>query len=122
MEDIREVVKTRFPNAQFLIYCFNSIDEIENKILNDTDEYIIYADKYIIQNKDLFDFYIVQRKPNQNCIYYKDVIDCMIENGFNRNDCDYSFMKDIDRAYEPQNNLKSVKVYASIWGSLNHIV
>ena len=45
---IYDAVEKRFPYAQFSVSCFDYVDEIENKVLNDTDGYIILTDTYEI--------------------------------------------------------------------------
>ena len=45
---IYDAVKERFPDAQFSVSCFESIKEIETKVLNDSDDYIIFTDTYKI--------------------------------------------------------------------------
>ena len=62
--EIYNAVKERFPDAQFSVSCFHSIDEIENKVLNDTDNYIIFTDTYEIRN--------LQRKNRHSIKKYKD--------------------------------------------------
>ncbi len=43
-------IKNRFKKAKLSISDFNNIDDIEIKILNDSDEYIIYKDSYNINS------------------------------------------------------------------------
>ena len=43
--NLLSAIKKRFPNAQFVISCFHSIDDIENKILT-YDDMIIYSDSF----------------------------------------------------------------------------
>jgi hypothetical protein len=42
-------IEKRFPNAQFVVSCFETIDEIENKILS-YDDTIIYRDYFLNYN------------------------------------------------------------------------
>ena len=121
------VIKLRFPNAKFSISCFQTLDEIENKVLNDTDEFIIFNDSYTLKNWDKKteswklekthnDNFLVQRKPNEKCIYYKDVIDRLCECEFERN-CDHRYMENIRQHNSEQRNQKSIKTYGTFWGS-----
>ena len=123
-------IKNRFKDAKFSISCFDTTNDIETKILNDTDEYIIYADKYNINSysycektkkritiRENNDYFIIKRKEGQSVIYYKDVIDYLIENNFIRDDCDHRYMENIRECYKHKRNDKSIKVYSSFWGS-----
>ncbi len=120
--DIYPTIIFRFPGAKFCIRCFDTVEEIENKVLNDTDEYILYCDFYTVHQlgkqiellKD--DFYIVRRKEGNNCIYYKDVIDAMIKNDYKRDDTKNRYLENIKECYERRNR-NSIKVYSTFWGS-----
>lgn len=123
-----EAIKKRFNGAKFSVSCFDTIDEIENKILNDTDDVIIYRDYYDINQynsktkkwkviRENNDYFIVRRKEGQNAIYYKDVIDCLIENDFKRDDSDHRYMENIKEYHRDKRNDKSIKMYGSFWGS-----
>jgi hypothetical protein len=139
MEDKNDYVKlfdaidSRFPNAKFVISCFKSIDEIETKVLNDTDEYIIYCDEYDdysnatynkrtkkwTNEKILKDKLLIKRLEGKTCITYADVIDQLIEYDFIRNDCDHQFLENIRLScYDNlKRNKNSLKCYSSFWGS-----
>ena len=81
---LNDAIDKRFPNAKFIICCFKTIDEIENKILTSEYDTILYSDQYIQGDKLLYDAFLIKRKENCNAIYYKDVIDVLIENNFIR--------------------------------------
>ena len=44
---IYDAIEKKLPYAQFSVSCFDSVDEIENKVLNDTDDYIILTDTHM---------------------------------------------------------------------------
>jgi len=117
--ELYDAINVRFPNAKFKPSCFKTIEEIETKIVCDDDDEIIYSDGYMIDGKKLLDFFIVKKKENQEHIYYKDVIDTLIEKQFVRNDCNFKYLERIDIATDfiPHRNENSIKIYASFWGS-----
>ena len=123
---IFDAVDERFPDAQFSVSCFKSIEEIETKVLNDTDDYIIYTDTYEIihlnrknrhADKKYKDYFIVKKRENKDAIYYCDVIDELIRNKFDRNDCDHRFLESIRLVESLTRNNNSIKIYGSFWGS-----
>ena len=109
-----DAIKKRFPNAKFVICCFKTIDEIENKVLT-SDDTILYSDQYREYDKLCYDAFIIKRKENCDAIYYKDVIDVLIENNFIRNECDHKFMENILKHDSRNNN--SLPWYSTWWGS-----
>jgi hypothetical protein len=124
--ELFKAIKERFPEAQFSISCFDTIDEIETKVLNDTDEYIIYTDTYEITymerknrhlNKKYQDYFVIKKQTNKNAIYYCDVIDELISNDFIRDDCDHRFLEKIRPCKCLIRNDNSIKMYNSSWGS-----
>ena len=114
-QQLNDAIYKRFPNANFIICCFKTIDEIENKILTSEYDTILYSDQYIQGDKLLYDAFLIKRKENCNAIYYKDVIDVLIENNFIRNDCDHKFMENILKHDSRNNN--SLPWYSTWWGS-----
>ena len=61
-------------------------------------------------------YFLIPRKPNEKCIYYKDVIDKLCERDFKPN-CDRCYMENT-RQYDTQlRNQKSIKVYGEFWGN-----
>lgn len=115
MKKLYETLKTRFPNAGFIISCFKNIKEIENKILHYNIETIIVRDKFYIGKIEYEDYYIVKGKDHN--IYYKDVIDCLLENNFYRKDTDYQFLESITLISTPKLNRPSIPVYGLKWSS-----
>ena len=116
--NLMNAIKIRFPNAQFIISCFNSIDDIENKILT-YDDMIIYSDCFFdsYEKPALHDYFIIGKNEGCNAIYYKDVIDYLIKIHFIRNDCDHKFLENIECYNKRNRNENSIKVYNSYWGS-----
>ena len=113
-----DALDLRFPNAKFVVSCFDNIDEIENKILT-KDEHIIIEDKYITEEGNLYDTFVVNKLPDKSHIYYCDVIDELIKNNFVRNDCNHKFLESIGRTNSTvkSRNDNSVKSYGFFWGS-----
>jgi hypothetical protein len=126
-----DAVKARFPEAKFVISVFDTIEEIDTKILTDRDE-IIYADEYTVrlygektgfvwkETERYHDYFIVRKREGQTHIRYCDVIDTMIENDFDRKTCTHKFMETIREASGSEfvrRNPKSIPIYASGWGS-----
>ena len=121
-----EYIENRFPNAQFVVSCFKTIEEVENKILCE-DNSIIVLDFYVVNELDKYtrkwkrteeykDYFIVNKKEGQDHIYYKDVIDELIRNNFIRNLGDHRFLESIG-LYDHSRNDNSIKVYGLGWGS-----
>jgi len=117
-------IKLRFPDAKFSISCFDTIEEIENKVLNDTDKYILYTDIYEIihlnkknsyLDEEYQDYFIIKKRNDKDAIYYCDVIDVLIQNNFTR-DGDHKYLENIKLVSKERNN-NSVKIYSSFWGS-----
>ena len=86
----------------------------EKKIKNYED--LLFFKNNIIEQKDYF---IVKRKENAEAIYYKDVIDALIENGFCRDDCNYRYLHCITKVYINQRYKNSIPLYGLVWDSLN---
>ena len=119
-------LECRFPNAQFTISCFSIEDgvDFDSKILCD-DDCIIYKDAFIgcrytdafIDFQDTFrDFFLITKKEGNQHIYYADVIDELIKQGFQRNECDHHFLENI-KLEGKSRNINSIPVYSSFWGS-----
>jgi hypothetical protein len=109
-------LKERFPNANFSVSCFKTIEEIETKILCD-DDVIIYCDEYLLYGLTYGDRYVIKKRQGEKHIYYYDVIDHLIKNGFVRNDTDHRFMENIREFNSKRRNEKSIKTFSSFWGS-----
>jgi hypothetical protein len=111
-----KAIDDRFPNAKFTVSCFDSIDEIENKVLTD-DDVIIYQDCYLEEDKKLYDSFIINKRNDKEHIYYCDVIDELIRNDFVRNDCDHRYLENIREFNRDKRNVNSIKTFCSFWGS-----
>jgi hypothetical protein len=111
-----KAIDDRFPNAKFTVSCFDSIDEIENKVLTD-DDVIIYQDCYLDEGKKLNDSFIINKRNDKKHIYYCDVIDELIRNDFVRNDCDHRYLENIREFNIDKRNGNSIKTFCSFWGS-----
>ena len=110
-------LKSWFPNAQFTLSCFRIEDgvDFDGKILCD-DDCIIYKDAYI-DNQEIFrDFFLITKKEGKHHIYYADVIDELIKQGFQRNESDHHFLENI-KLEGKSRNINSIPVYSSFWGS-----
>ena len=121
---IYDAVEKKFPYAQFFVSCFDSVDEIENKVLSDTDDYIILTDTYEIthlrrKNRHLKykDYFVVKKKENKDALYFCDVIDELLQNQFVRNDCDHRYLERIRLVESLTRNDNSIKMYGCSWGS-----
>ena len=108
-----DAIKTRFPDAQFSICCFKTIEEIETKVLC-ADDVIIVSDNYQYKYKDVF---IIKKREDEEFIYYKDVIDELIKNNYVRNKCDHKFLEEIGKTQDIKYNINSVELYGFSWGS-----
>ena len=115
MEEKFKMLDIRFPNAGFIISCFDDVLEIEDKILHHNIENIIVRDTFYIGEQKHEDYYIVKGKDHN--IYFRDVIDCLIENTFYRKDTDHQFLEDITLISTPKLNRPSIPVYGLSWGS-----
>jgi len=105
-----KAIDERFPNAQFVIWCFDTIEEIENKMLNNQDDQIIFVDS---DKKD--DCYVINKKPEKDGIYYCDVIDELIRRNLSRN-CYNNELHGIMRIRKKV-NMQSINRYRGWWGS-----
>lgn len=81
-------IKERFPGAKFEIKCFESVDEIETKILCD-DECILLEDDFAFYTKGALeqcysfkDTFLIKRNEGEKHIYVKDVIEQLIKYNF----------------------------------------
>ena len=113
--------KIRFAGARFSPSVFNTIEQLETRVLS-SDPIIIVNDEFdssthLTKGKISRDFYIVKRKEGQEHIYYKDVIDVLIENNFIRNDARHKFLEKIREEYTEKRNDNSIKVFGLGWGS-----
>ena len=102
IEKLRQI-DARFPNAKFSVSCFKTKDEIETKMLNNTDDEIVYQ----CSNQ----YFTIKKRPNSNGIYYKDVIDALIEQNFEKKG-DHRYLETIGFYI---NNVD--KIYCSFFGS-----
>lgn len=119
-DEFLQAIKERFPDAEFTIGCFDTIEEIETKILKTNVEEIIFVDSYIVGKRKYYDYYVIRCKNGSKCIYYKDVIDKLIESGLKRNDCDYRYLERIsliEKTKYQGRNRKSSFVFGARWGS-----
>ena len=123
--NLSEYIHDRFAGARFRISCFCTIDEIGTKEVT-TDPIIIVRDvfnrtvRYKTTNKyrgglNAHDYYIVKRKIDQTHIYYKDVIDALIENNFFRDDVNFCFLKRVRKVNESKRNSDSIKIFNLDW-------
>lgn len=108
--------KKRFPDAKFLVSCFDTIDEVNTKQLTDANE-ILYFDEYMLNGKPLLDYYLIRKKEGQTHILYCDVIDELIKQGLVRNDCSHRYLESIICLNDIRRNSKSLPLYGSFWGS-----
>lgn len=114
---LNEAISKRFPNAQFTISCFKTIDEIEEKLLCRDCDQIIIVDSFYVNGKKKYDYFVVDSEYPSNHIYYCDVIDELIRNDFKRNHVDHKFLEGISRTGQRGLYKSSVKVFGFSWGS-----
>jgi hypothetical protein len=123
--ELINAVKARFPNARFSVSCFKSIEEIETKVLAENTEQILYTDLYTIvegrgkkaKTTEFTDYFIIKRRQGEQHIFYKDVIDQIIEQGFYRDDCSHRYMERIGPVHRNSRYPNSCEIYGSFWGS-----
>lgn len=116
---LHDAIEQRFPNAKFVVSCFNTVEEIESKKLTN-DDVIICQDTYLISrmsDETKVDSFVVHKRKDADAIYFKDVIDELIRVQFVRNDCDYKFLEGIYIAPDRFRNKHSVKICTLGWGS-----
>ena len=119
-----DYIKQRFTNAKFTVSCFDTIDEVDNKILC-SDDMILYKDYYTITNlktgkniKEYNDYFLIKKRPDKDHIYYCDVIDELIKNDFERKiNCDHKFLENIRLTNNKKRNTNALNIYSSFWGS-----
>ena len=108
-----DAIKKRFPNAKFGISCFNTIDDIETRIL------CISSKKYIIYNGYFNEKYLI--KINESGIlYFKEIIDQLIDQNLNaKNEYgDHKYLENITLCYDTQiENINAYESCGSFWGS-----
>ena len=112
---LHSAIRDRFPNAQFSVSCFKTIDEIETKKLTDADV-VIYQDAYQEEDIVKYDNFIIRKREDADGIYFKDIIDELIRIQFIRNDCDHRYMENI-RIRSSARNKHSIPTCSSFWGS-----
>jgi hypothetical protein len=122
--ELPQYIKKRFPNAQFTVSCFGTIEEIETKILCDSREIIVMdmnTDHVQIRKDDKMrgkiytDYFIVEKRPENANIYYKDVIDALIESDLIRNDGISCNLVNIVNTSGLRRNPNSMPVYKLCW-------
>jgi len=123
---LQKAIDERFPNAQFVISCFKTIEEIENKMLTNQHLKILFVDSYEVwkitktgkfkQIETIDDYYVVEKKPEKDGIYYCDVIDELINRNLTRK-CDHRFLEKICLYKEKKINMQSLDSYCGSWGS-----
>ena len=129
-----KAVNIRFPTDKFCVSSlFESVEDIENKILTNEYDTIIVMDKYSVCSpdpnyknkgqfygwieKDVFeDYFIVKKREDADAIYYKDVIDELIKQNFDRKEVDYLFLEGISKINRTRNK-NSIPVFGLGWGS-----
>ena len=113
--------KIRFKGVRFSPSVFKTIEDLETKILTSDPVIIVYdefdSSTHLTEGKISRDFYIVKRIEGQKHIYYKDVIDVLIENNFIRDDARFKFLEKIKEEYTEKRNDNSIKVFGLGWGS-----
>jgi hypothetical protein len=120
---VMKICERRFPSANFHVSCFDTVQEIADKVLNYCDETIVIAYYY---RRDYFDnlgrflqdidYFTVTRRQGESCIYYSDVIDAIIGNELAGNikpqNCS-RYLETIDRI----DSIRGVPTYTLFWGS-----
>jgi aspartyl/asparaginyl-tRNA synthetase len=87
---------------------FNNINEIETKVLDNSESEIIVHD-------DVFGDFNIKRNEGSNVITYKDVIDQLLKQGFSRSEYDHKFLETI--RFREIDKLTGLKVYSMWFGS-----
>jgi len=85
-DTIYEMTENRFPGTSFRVSCFDSVEEIQNKVVTYFHDTIIIAYHYRMkyyQNLNIklqdMDYVVVHKQEGKPYIYYCDVIDALIE-------------------------------------------
>lgn len=127
MESFRRTLRERFSNAMFIVSCFDTESEIENKVLTKDDVIILMDNYYIYESRckgapltlkvEYEDKFIVRKREGESCIYYVDAIDELIRNGFVRNDCNHKFLERIIEIPHSKRCNSSIKTFSMCWGS-----
>lgn len=109
-------VSNRFKDAKFYVSCFNTIEEVDNKVLCDDDVIILY-DTFHTDHTFFKDYMLVKKREGEHFIYYKDVINTLIQNNFIRDDTDNHFLESIGIYNQYKRNQNGLNVYCFHWGS-----
>jgi len=123
---LNDAIDKRFPNAKFIVSCFGTVEEIETKTLTE-DNIVLYEDEYAVsvynpktkqwkKTEQYYDRFLIKKKEGQTHIRHCDVIDQLIEFGFERK-CDHNFMENIRMSPFSPRNENSLKRCDSFWGS-----
>lgn len=108
-----ENLRLRFPTAKFVPTMFNTMEEVENKILIRNIKEIIVCNKIYIDNIQHKDYYIIKSKDKH--IYYKDVIEYLLNTDFRYKNYEHSYLEDFTRITTPKLSYQSVPLYEIIW-------
>jgi hypothetical protein len=122
----QKLMNERFYNPNFAIHCFSSMEDVETKVLTDKPEILIVHSDYVKRSAestahrkfDYRDIYHIKRKEGQEAIYYKDVIEFFVANGYGSMDANRMFLYDIQPVehYEStRNHPWSLPVFALHW-------
>jgi len=120
---IDAATERRFPGTSFSISCFDSVSEIDHKIVSYFHETIIIAYHYrseYYKNRGIWlqdvDYVTVSRQKGETVIRYCDVIDAQrgSELSGNIKPCHHLYLEGIQRM---ENDTNRIPMYKIQWGS-----
>jgi hypothetical protein len=125
-KDPQALMTERFHTRNIAIKCFTSMEDVETKVLTDKPEILIVHSSFVERSAestahrkfDYQDIYHIKRKEGQEVIYYKDVIEFFVENGYGSMDANRVILYDIqpvERWEKPRKHTWSLPVFALHW-------
>jgi hypothetical protein len=113
----------RFPGTSFSISCFDSVRDVNDRVVNYFDQTIIIAYEYhseYYKKLDIWlqdcDYITVSRQEGENVIRFCDIIDAIRGNELagNIKPCHHLYLEDIRRVEGDRNRIPMYKI---CWGS-----
>jgi len=103
-------VQTKWSNSKFVISMFDTVEDIENKVLC-SNHIILFIDE---DKSGTECVYVITKQKGKQYIFIKDVIDCLVKNKFEPRN---KFLEDFTPTNMFSLNDNHVRIFKGFWGS-----